>query len=187
MANIDGETVPMQRTGTNLWTAPWAPKYGAEGTVRIDVNTSTGNASSVHQYKTNYDSIKSSTVSLKHWSDPVFIPMNSKKIECWRLRLHHQNRHQNKSGIEKCGHVTVGFLRKINFRWPIFSIPDSFWWRFWWCNRNFQNSIFLESIGIKFESNFCCFCLLNYLFSFQQQEHLFCLLIFAFISQLPFG
>ena len=76
VANIDGETVPMQRTGTNLWTAPWAPKYGAEGTVRIDVNTSTGNASSVHQYKTNYDSIKSSTVSLKHWSDPVFIPMN---------------------------------------------------------------------------------------------------------------
>jgi len=63
MANIDGETVPMQRTGTNLWTAPWEPKSGTEGTVRIDVNTSTGNASSVHQYKTNYDSIKSSTFS----------------------------------------------------------------------------------------------------------------------------
>ena len=80
MANIDGETVPMQRTGTNLWTAPWEPKSGTEGTVRIDVNTSTGNASSVHQYKTNYDSIKSSTVSLKCWSDSVFIPMHSKMV-----------------------------------------------------------------------------------------------------------
>ena len=75
MAIIDGETVPMQRTGTNLWTAPWKPKSGEQGTVRIDVNTSTGNASSVHHYKTNYDSIKSSTVSRKQ--DLVFILMHS--------------------------------------------------------------------------------------------------------------
>ena len=66
LANIDGETVQMQRTdGSNLWTAPWKPKSGEEGVVRIDVNTSTGNASSVHHYKTNYNSIKSSSVSLK--------------------------------------------------------------------------------------------------------------------------
>ena len=67
MANIDGETVQMQRTeGSNLWTAPWKPKFGEEGTVRIDVDTSTGNASSVHHYKTNYNSIKSSSVSPKN-------------------------------------------------------------------------------------------------------------------------
>ena len=65
MANIDGETVQMQRTeGSNLWTAPWNPKSGEEGTVRIDVDTKTGNASSVHHYKTSYNSIKSSSVSL---------------------------------------------------------------------------------------------------------------------------
>ena len=70
VANIDGDTVHMQRTeGSNLWTAPWKPKSGEEGTVRIDVDTSTGNASSVHHYKTNYNSIKSSSVSLNFLSD----------------------------------------------------------------------------------------------------------------------
>lgn len=63
VANIDGETVQMQLTGTNLWTAPWKPRSGVEGIVSIEVNTSTGNASSSHHYKTNYNSIKSSTFS----------------------------------------------------------------------------------------------------------------------------
>ena len=122
VANIDGETVLMQRTGTNLWTAPWEPKSGAQGTVRIDVNTSTGNASSVHQYKTNYDSIKSSTVSLQ----PVFIPMHSKifgnfdNIIRIAIKISQENVVTLPVGFEKnqfhMDHVT----------WPIFSNPDSF-------------------------------------------------------------
>ena len=67
IATIDGKKVQMQRTGQNLnrlWTAPWKPKTDTEGTVRIDVITALGNSSTSHEYKTNYNSIKSSTVSL---------------------------------------------------------------------------------------------------------------------------
>ena len=98
VANIDGETVQMQRTdGSNLWTAPWKPKSGEEGVVRIDVNTSTGNASSVHHYKTNYNSIKSSSVSpiftWKYWRvfayAMIYLVLNNRNIHiiCWFLRL----------------------------------------------------------------------------------------------------
>ena len=108
VANIDGETVPMQRTGTNLWTAPWKPKSGEQGTVRIDVNTSTGNASSVHHYKTNYDSIKSSTVSRKQYL--VFILMNSINFGNFDYIIRIAIKMSPESG--KRG--IVGFLGKIN-------------------------------------------------------------------------
>jgi len=64
IATIDGKKVEMERTGqTQLWTAPWKPKTDTEGTVKIDVVTASGNSSASHEYKTNYNSIKSSTFS----------------------------------------------------------------------------------------------------------------------------